>query len=103
MQTAPTGFAEVGWKYYLVIICWSVFFIPVIYFFWPETAQLSLEEIGKNFGDEVAVHVNDASEEERQRLDQALEKTDVLKGGSVVNNSGGASAASVEQNGEQKV
>ena len=58
MQTAPTGFAEVGWKYYLVIICWSVFFIPVIYFFWPETAQLSLEEIGKNFGDEVAVHVN---------------------------------------------
>ncbi|KAF2138392.1 uncharacterized protein K452DRAFT_290976 [Aplosporella prunicola CBS 121167] len=103
LQTAPTGFAEVGWKYYLVIICWSVFFIPVIYFFWPETAQLSLEEIGKNFGDEVAVHVNDASEEERHRLDQVLEKTDVLKNGSVVSNSGGTSPASVEQNGERKV
>lgn len=22
------GFQEVGWKYYLVIICWSAFFIP---------------------------------------------------------------------------
>lgn len=22
------GFTAVGWKYYLVIICWSAFFIP---------------------------------------------------------------------------
>lgn len=28
LQTAPIGFATVGWKYYLVIICWSIFFIP---------------------------------------------------------------------------
>jgi hypothetical protein len=28
LQTAPMGFGNVGWKYYLVIICWSVFFIP---------------------------------------------------------------------------
>lgn len=28
LQTAPMGFQNVGWKYYLVIICWSAFFIP---------------------------------------------------------------------------
>ena len=28
LQTAPTGFDNVGWKFYLVIICWSTFFIP---------------------------------------------------------------------------
>lgn len=28
LQTAPMGFDNVGWKYYLVIICWSAFFIP---------------------------------------------------------------------------
>jgi hypothetical protein len=28
LQTAPMGFGNVGWKYYLVIICWSAFFIP---------------------------------------------------------------------------
>lgn len=28
LQTAPMGFGNVGWKFYLVIICWSAFFIP---------------------------------------------------------------------------
>ena len=44
----------------------------VIYFYWPETARLSLEEIGKQFGDEVAVHVNDATDEEKAALDRQL-------------------------------
>lgn len=28
LQTAPMGFNNAGWKYYLVIICWSAAFIP---------------------------------------------------------------------------
>lgn len=55
-----------------MVICWSVFFIPVLYFFWPETARLSLEEIGKQFGDEVAVHINDATDAEKADLDAKL-------------------------------
>ncbi|CAI7646981.1 unnamed protein product [Penicillium bialowiezense] len=72
LQTAPMGFGNVGWKYYLVIICWSIFFIPVIYFFFPETARLTLEEIAQNFGDEVAVHLTDATDEEKAQLDHQL-------------------------------
>ncbi|KAF5671205.1 sugar transporter [Fusarium heterosporum] len=72
LQSAPIGFNAVGWKYFLLIICWSALFIPAIYFFWPETARLSLEEIGKQFGDEVAVHINDATEEERAAIDREL-------------------------------
>ena len=94
LQTAPMGFGNVGWKYYLVIICWSVFFIPgkkrskrdpfeaqinsqlkqiaVIYFFFPETARLTLEEIAQNFGEEVAVHLTDATDEEKAQLDNRL-------------------------------
>ncbi|BCR88819.1 putative MFS sugar transporter [Aspergillus chevalieri] len=68
LQTAPMGFNNVGWKYYLVIICWSAFFIPVIYFFFPETARLTLEEIAKNFGEEVAVHITDATDTERAEV-----------------------------------
>lgn len=88
LQTAPIGFAQVEWKYFLVIICWSAFFLPCIYFFWPETARLSLEEIGKNFGDDVAVHITDATDEEKARLDRALEGADVTKDSGVAVASG---------------
>lgn len=97
LETAPIGFNNVGWKYYLLIICWSVFFIPgkfpieihssgnqliqfsVIYFFFPETARLTLEEIAKNFGEEVAVNLTDATDEEKAQLDHKL----VQSGGEV--------------------
>ncbi|RMJ28803.1 sugar transporter [Aspergillus sp. HF37] len=72
LQTAPMGFNNAGWKYYLVVILWSTVFIPVIYFFFPETARLTLEEIAKNFGEEVAVHVTDAPDAEKTRLKNNL-------------------------------
>lgn len=28
LQTAPIGFAQVGWKYFLVVIVWLIVFIP---------------------------------------------------------------------------
>lgn len=78
LETAPIGIQNVGWKFYLVIICWCIVFIPIVYFFWPETAGLSLEEISARFGDDVAVHVNDVSEEQRRELDEFLKMTDVV-------------------------
>ncbi|KAG8420208.1 hypothetical protein J3459_011309 [Metarhizium acridum] len=77
LQTAPIGIDQVGWKYYLVIIAWCIFFIPIVYFFFPETAKLSLEEISARFGDDVAVHVNDVSEAQRKELDEFLKRNDV--------------------------
>ena len=78
LQTAPIGINDVGWKYYLVIICWCIVFIPMVYFFWPETARLSLEEISAKFGDDVAVHTDDVSEQERKELDKFLKSDDVV-------------------------
>ncbi|KAI6778317.1 sugar transporter [Emericellopsis cladophorae] len=72
LQTAPIAFDAVGWRFFLVIICWSVVFIPVIYFFWPETARLTLEEIGQQFGDEVAVQLTNLRDEEKTELDQKI-------------------------------
>lgn len=77
LQTAPIGIDQVGWKYYLVIIAWCIFFIPIVYFFFPETARLSLEEISARFGDDVAVHVNDVSAAQRKELDEFLKRNDV--------------------------
>jgi hypothetical protein len=44
----------------------------VVYFFWPETARLSLEEVAKNFGDEVAGHIHNAKAEDTKQLDEAV-------------------------------
>ncbi|QKX55928.1 uncharacterized protein TRUGW13939_03027 [Talaromyces rugulosus] len=77
LQTAPIGIQNVGWKYYLVIICWCIFFIPVVYLFWPETAQLSLEEIASQFGDDVAVQLHGLPENQRRELDDFLREKDI--------------------------
>lgn len=47
----------------------------MIYFFFPETARLTLEEIAQNFGEEVAVHLTDATDEEKARLDEKLARS----------------------------
>ena len=77
LQTAPIGINNVGWKYYLVIICWLIVFIPAVYYFWPETAGLSLEEVSARFGDDVAVHINDLPDQERKQLDELLKEKDM--------------------------
>ncbi|CRK22818.1 hypothetical protein BN1723_012789 [Verticillium longisporum] len=78
LQTAPIGIVNVGWKYYLVIIVWCIFLIPMVYLFFPETAKLSLEEISARFGDDVAVRITDVSDDQRKELDDFLKTTDVV-------------------------
>ena len=53
-------------------------FALVIYFFFPETARLSLEEISAAFGDEVAINMTTLTEKQRADLDLQLQKTDIV-------------------------
>lgn len=50
-QVAPTAFAQVGWRFYLVFVILPLVGAPVLVYFMPETKGLSLEEIGEIFGD----------------------------------------------------
>ena len=53
MTPGATAITNIGWKYYLVFMCLTVISIVVIYFFYPETKQKSLEEIAVHFGETV--------------------------------------------------
>ena len=48
-EVTPAAFDDIGWKYFIVYCCLNAAFVPVIYFFFPETAQRSLEEIDEIF------------------------------------------------------
>lgn len=68
----------------------------MIYFFFPETARLTLEEIAKNFGEEVAVHVTDATDEEKAQLDR-----NIIGGRSEASNGSETAVEKGEEQGDQ--
>ncbi|PGH20429.1 hypothetical protein AJ80_03575 [Polytolypa hystricis UAMH7299] len=49
VQVTPPGIENLGWKFWIIwaVICFS--FIPVTYFFYPETANRTLEDIDRFF------------------------------------------------------
>ncbi|OAL28691.1 hypothetical protein AYO20_09415 [Fonsecaea nubica] len=53
-QSAPIGFENIGWKFYMVFVANSILCFVVVLLFYPETRNLPLEEIPKLFGDEIA-------------------------------------------------
>jgi sugar porter (SP) family MFS transporter len=66
VMISPVAMANIGWKTYIIFIVLNFVFIFVIYFFYPETKGLALEQVDKIFegGDSItrgAMH--------RRRLD----------------------------------
>lgn len=79
LVAAPVALNDIGWKFYLVLIIPSLFYIVAIYFLFPETKNRTLEEIGDLFGDDqlVASHWYKATPEEREKLaEEALRETE---------------------------
>ncbi|KAK4982676.1 hypothetical protein LTR50_007637 [Elasticomyces elasticus] len=77
----PVALNNITWRFFLVLIVPTALYIPVIYFFFPETNKRSLEDINAQFGDEVAVHFSGATEAEIEEYRNAMQlegKTAVL-------------------------
>jgi hypothetical protein len=45
----PTAFANIGYKTYIIFACINAAMVPSVYFFFPETAYRSLEEMDEIF------------------------------------------------------
>ncbi|KAJ0135775.1 hypothetical protein HZ326_21208 [Fusarium oxysporum f. sp. albedinis] len=57
VEITPVSIKSIGWKTYVYFCIFNAFFVPLIYFFYPETRLLSLEQIDKLFtGSKVLLH-----------------------------------------------
>ncbi|KAJ0420936.1 general substrate transporter [Aspergillus carlsbadensis] len=45
----PTGIETIGWRYYMLYAIFNFLFIPMIWYFYVETANLSLEQVDRLF------------------------------------------------------
>jgi len=45
VEITPIGIQNLGWRFYLIFMVFNACFVPIIYFFYPETAGKSLEEL----------------------------------------------------------
>ena len=57
LQAAPTAFATIGYYYYIIFICCSVFGSIMAFFVFPDTLHKPLEEVAALFGDHELVVV----------------------------------------------
>lgn len=77
LVVAPIALDAIGWKFFYVLVFPTAIYIPVIYFFFPETARMSLEEICQQFGESVAVHIFDgkvsSSDHEKATMPQVTQ------------------------------
>lgn len=57
VEITPVSINSIGWRTYVYFGVFNAFFIPLIYFFYPETRGLSLENIDRLFtGGKVSIH-----------------------------------------------
>lgn len=51
VMVTPVAFANIGYKTYIIFAVINAFMAPCVYFFYPETAYRSLEEMDEIFHD----------------------------------------------------
>ncbi|OBR02317.1 Hexose transporter [Colletotrichum higginsianum IMI 349063] len=49
VEITPVSIRNIGWRTYVYFCVFNAFFVPLIYFFYPETRNLSLEQIDRLF------------------------------------------------------
>ncbi|KAL5385838.1 hypothetical protein DPSP01_004616 [Paraphaeosphaeria sporulosa] len=49
VEVTPVGFEDIGYQYFIIYTVLNATFVPMVYFFYPETAGRSLEELDAIF------------------------------------------------------
>lgn len=54
VQVTPIAIAAISWRYFLIFVFMDAIFIFVVYWKFPETSNVPLEEVAALFGDQVS-------------------------------------------------
>lgn len=49
VEITPIGIESLGWKFYIIWTVFNASFVPIVYLFYPETSDRSLEDIDRLF------------------------------------------------------
>lgn len=60
LEAAPTAFATIGFRFWIILICLTFIYGVLIYLFLPETKGMTLEDISVLFGDPVELSFEQA-------------------------------------------
>ncbi|KAG2171878.1 hypothetical protein INT44_006107 [Umbelopsis vinacea] len=74
--TNPIGMVALGWKYYIVWCCVLLSNLLLVYFFFPETKGLSLEEVAIKFDKDQADDIIRSEPDQAETVDAPLEVGD---------------------------
>ncbi|RSL55135.1 hypothetical protein CEP53_007203 [Fusarium sp. AF-6] len=77
LQSAPTAFTNISWRYYIVFIAFSTVALVIMWFFFPETNGKPLEDIAEVFGDNIVLE-DDKLENIHRRFKESHYKEETL-------------------------
>lgn len=78
LGAAPTAFAAIGWKYYLFFIIITAITAVTVYFKFPNTLNVPLEEVARMFGDDDQI-VSSLSGKSFEEEHKSAHKVEILE------------------------
>ncbi|RAL65904.1 hypothetical protein DID88_005566 [Monilinia fructigena] len=57
VEITPIGIENLGWKFYIIWTVFNASFVPIIYLFYPETSDRTLEDIDRLFRENTSILV----------------------------------------------
>ncbi|KAK6075661.1 hexose transporter [Seiridium cupressi] len=86
VEITPVGIASIGWRFYIIWTVFNASFVPIVYLFYPETADRSLEDVDRFFQDNQNILIfrdPDAKSSKRPQKYIEHEKEEVRRNSSV--------------------
>lgn len=86
VEITPPGIESLGWKFYIIWCVMNFSFVPIVYLFYPETADRTLEDVDRFFQDNQMVFVfkdKDAISSKRPAIYQEYERAEMRRNSSV--------------------